>query len=255
MNRAMKPAAPAIAKGRYQRIRKRLTTTVMTRATRYKTSFPRRSWMNISIGTRTASSAKIPPKAKAPQISRRRMSAPMIPAKSAAHSKNPSINPICGLISCLWSAGKLVRRENRLSSVRGRDGYTVASSQGKPNPRLPTGTRWLRLQFRVQVTPWGACPVLRKGRPSWRCTSPTSVLQRSQFARSHWLGRSSRPHIIHLPGCARFGDDLTNLILGQVKTAVEIEMFQVAELRAPAASSPPMERLHLRMGEPDMSIY
>ena len=46
MTMAMRPTAPAIAKGRYQRIRKSPTTPPITRATRQGTSLKLRSWGN-----------------------------------------------------------------------------------------------------------------------------------------------------------------------------------------------------------------
>ena len=51
MNMPMSPTEPAVANGRYQRIRKSPATTQMTTATRRGTSLKFSSWMNTSMST------------------------------------------------------------------------------------------------------------------------------------------------------------------------------------------------------------
>src|ERR1017187_4155254 len=127
MNIPTRPIAPAIAKGRYQRIKKSPATTTITRATRQGISLKSSSWVNTSTRTPGTMITKIPTKKIPAPINRSRMNTPAIPAKPSAHSNNHSIRPTENLISCLRRAENPRREEQHRFGSR-RDLRQSASS-------------------------------------------------------------------------------------------------------------------------------
>ena len=175
MNIPTRPIAPAIAKGRYQRIKKSPATTTITRATRQGISLKSSSWVNTSTRTPGTMITKIPTKKIPAPINRSRMNTPAIPAKPSAHSNNHSIRPTENLISCLRRAEN-PRREEQHRFGFGRVLCQFLRFPLLANfPRRSTGPGWLWLRLRALESPRGTYPARRKDQPFSCCSPPTSV--------------------------------------------------------------------------------